>query len=787
VQYLEGPIRSILFYKEENHFAIAKIEARRKSASDSLLDFPDEVKTVKGHLPHPKKGEVYRFFGEFETHPKYGTQFKFQRYERLEEASEEGLVEYLSSDLFPGVGKKSAERIVKTLGTDALQKISDDDSALEEVPSLSKKARTTLKQHLHANKATENTRIKLLGYGISHRLIDRILKVYEARTAEVIEDNPYQLIETVEGIGFERADLIAKKLDIPDDDPRRIRAFLITHFQEIAASRGHTHIEKSAFLEEAHHQLSKHVDIPETVVASSLESLIEEGRFIFDGEALTLKHFKESEESIAKRLFAFSQGYNEAAKQKVSRLIKSFEDEKGITYTDEQRRAIEAALSHQAIVLTGGPGTGKTTVIEGIVEVARRYFDYEGPRYDEESDIHLIAPTGRAAKRMNETTGAYACTIHRFLGYGYDGSFAHDETAPKPGSLFIIDEASMIDISLAAHLFRSLPDEARLVIVGDEAQLPSVGPGQVLKDIIDSGLLATITLHDIHRQARESKVVDLARHVRDGGLPDDLLKTFPDRYIFKERPERFHERLGGIIDYFLDKGYDLHEDIQVLIPMYKGPVGIHETNRFLQSKYNPNTEKAIDHGERTFRIGDKVLQLINQPEDNVMNGDQGVIVGIDDTSSEVIVSFMGNEVTYRYADLKNLTHAYAMSVHKSQGSEYSVVVFPLFKRHSILLKRKLIYTGITRTEKTLVMLGEIEVLSNAIRYLEERRATKLRQKLEDTLQREGRKTSIDDALERLEKEEQEAPTPYDFMEGRPPPQDMTPDVTPYIFEKNGDD
>ncbi len=787
MDYLEGTIKAILFYDEESRFTITKITVTESSTADKLFSLADEEKTVKGNLPDPKKGEHIRFHGCYENHPEYGSQFRFERYERLKEASVEGIVEYLSSGLFPGVGEKSARRIVETLGKEAIQKISRDERVLDDIERLPKKAKTSLAKNLRSNKATEGIRIRLLEKGVTNRMIERILKVYGESSADIVENDPYRLIRDIDGIGFERADRIAESFGIEADDPRRIRALIEHQFMVSVLRAGHTHIDEETFIDICLRRLSRDEDsIGKESVEKHLRQLLDAGRFVKDGGLVTTSAIRAAETDVVEKVKGLLARKEDIDTTKVREHLGTFEKLEGIAYTPEQKEAILEALRHPVMVLTGGPGTGKTTVIKGIVEIFTKYHSLAPARYDEESEIHLIAPTGRAAKRMNEATRVYASTIHRFLGYSYDGTFQHDRHHPRQGELFIVDEASMIDTPLAGQLFQSLPDKCHLVIVGDDAQLPSVGPGQVLRDLLESGTIPSITLKTIHRQAQESKIVELASHVRTGSLPPDLKKPRPDRYIIPESPDNFHKRLKRIIDYFLEKGLDLHRDIQVLIPMYKGETGIDRTNAFLQAAYNKNTAKHLSHKDRRFLIGDKVLQLVNQPEDGIMNGDQGVVEGIDKEKRILHVRFDDKEVAYESGDLENLTHAYAMSIHKSQGSEYRMVVLPLFKSHRILLKRKLIYTAITRAEETLVIIGHVNLLFEAVRELEENRKTRLAEKLADSSGK--REEAIDKALSAFGKDilkkeaEDSAPSPYDFLEGTPPSlRDETPDKSPYDF------
>jgi exodeoxyribonuclease V alpha subunit len=519
----------------------------------------------------------------------------------------------------------------------------------------------------------------------------------------------------------------------------------------------------------------------DTLIIQALDDLIASKLMTQKDDNLTLTTIARAEQEIVTKLSHLTQNTTAVDKQKVYAIIKAFEDKEGLTYTSVQRQAILNALTHQTMILTGGPGTGKTTVIKGLIHVYYTYHDLTPPREDQSSLIHLIAPTGRAAKRMQESTEVYATTIHRFLGYGYDGSYMHNKFNLVEGNLFIVDEASMIDVFLASQLMQSLPDYANVVFVGDDAQLPSVGPGQVFKDLIESKTIPTVTLDVIHRQSKDSHIIDLARHMRKGSLPNDLLNVYPDRYVFKETTNNFQKRLKSIIDYMIKEGYTLHEDIQVLIPMYRGQVGIDETNAFLQDTYNKTHQPGLEHFNRTFKVGDKVLQLTNQIEDGIMNGDQGIVKAVDTAQNALIVEFLGQTVHYKSKDLINLRLAYAMSIHKSQGSEYGVVIVPIFKSYSIMLKRKLIYTAITRAKDKVVLFGDVEKLTYAVKSVEESRHTGLKALLQAALTALPSKKRTNDPLPLKREtpsehriydqdipfetlgEDLDAKTPYDFL------------------------
>ncbi|TVP94790.1 MAG: ATP-dependent RecD-like DNA helicase [Acholeplasmatales bacterium] len=728
---IEGHVRFITYYNEENRYAIVKVVVTTANFSEGLFAVPEgTLMTVTGYFPRPAKGETVRFYGNIVRHPTYGEQFEAKSMEKVGETTEAGIIEYLSSDLFPGIGPKTAERVVATLGRETIKKVLSSPQALDEVTPLSPAAKQVIVTGLSRYKAEEHILIQLYGYGISAKIAMRLIDRYRHDTMRVLQENPYRLIDEVDGVGFDRADDIGRKLGFASDHPHRIKAVIQYLFRHLVLNFGHTLIDYETFVDAVLKRLNKDVpDLVRDTIVEHIESLIQANRLIRHADDLTLASIAYAEKTIASKLAILNQAPQATDKGKIETLIAAFEKAEHIRYSAKQKEAIHRAMSQRMMIVTGGPGTGKTTVIKGLVKVYHRYHNLEEPTPERRTLIHLVAPTGRAAKRMQESTGYYATTIHRLLGYSYDGSFQHNRSHLLEGNLFIVDEASMIDVFLAAQLLESLPDYANVVFVGDDAQLPSVGPGQVFKDLIEAGILPVTTLDIIHRQAKDSHIVHLASHIRDGKLPSDMDVSYPDRYVFNEQPERFQGRLKRIIDYLVKQGHDLHDDIQVLIPMYKGATGIDETNRFLQATYNKTPGPEVSQGDRTFRKNDKVLQLVNQIEDGVMNGDQGRVVEIDADNRTMTVDFFGQIVTYKSQDFINLTHAYAMSVHKSQGSEYNVVIMPVFGAYAHMLKRKLIYTGITRAKQCLVLFGQPERLQYAVKHLEEDRKTRLKDAL----------------------------------------------------------
>ncbi len=773
--YLQGIIKNITFVNEENAFAILKVEVTESSFKPNLFDPEGDVWAVKGYLPHPKKGEHIRFFGQVEHHNQYGDQFSFERYEKIEGTNKAGLIDYLSSDLFSGIGPKTAEKIVAALGSDAIEKITHDASVLDDIKGLSKKHKNTLLTGLKEHKASEQTLIKLYGFGFSPKIANRILDAYGEDAVSIITKNPYQMIEDVDGIGFERADTMAQELGFLPNDQRRIQAVIIYLLETMAYQDGHTYQEITQFMGKALEYLNKkEALVQESEVKKVIDQLVDQDKLMKTEKRLSLKSFYEQEKTLAEQIRTRSKAASIIDQTKVQKLIQAFEKAEDIVYTAQQRDAILSTLTHKLTILTGGPGTGKTTVIKGLISCMKRTYQTK------DHHIHLMAPTGRAAKRLSEATNHNASTIHKALGLGFDGFFAHGMHHPMEGDLFVIDEASMIDLPLATHLFQSLPPQCHIVLVGDDNQLPSVGPGQVLKDIIDANCVHTNKLTKVHRQAEKSTIIQLAHQIKNGQLPKHLLTPKPDCYIIKEVETRFKDRLKRMVDYMLKQEYDLQEDIQVLIPMYKGLVGIDEINDFMQATYNQNPSKTITYGNQTFSLHDKVLQLQNRSEDGIMNGDQGRIIGIDEQEETLHVDFMGKEISYKKKELDQLRLAYAISVHKAQGSEYPVVIVPIFKRFTILLKRRLIYTAITRAKETLVVAGDIDTLLTAAIEIETDRKTGLMELLSQS--QKNRAEAIDDVLTSFEDdqadetimdpqipfktlgEDLKGKTPYDFME-----------------------
>jgi len=775
MKYVQGIVKAIIFHSKENSFSIIKIEVTESNEDLTLFTYEDYL-TITGYFPQPLRGEEIKYFGDFKEHSKYGLQYVVKSYEKLGETSIPGLIEYLSSDLFKGVGTKTALNIVNALGKNTIKKILSDKNSLDKVPKINEKMKTIIYDGIIKNKASENTLIKLYGYGITPKTAIKIYKHYENETIAIIEKNPYKLIYDIDGIGFERADIIARNLGFEEDSPVRVKAMIVYLYNLMGINYGHTFL----YVEQLTQYLIKNLNSKKQIVSKEqiddyLEELIEDKLFIIKDNMIKLRTINYAEENIINKVKELTTiEPDEIDVNKVNEYIKLFENINNIEYTKLQKRAIRNAMESNLFILTGGPGTGKTTVIKGIVFVYCKYNQIPILHNNSLFDIKLIAPTGRAAKRINEMTNLHAETIHRFLGYNYQGKFTFNKDNLVYADVIIIDEASMIDVFLASQLFQAIPSTTKVIIVGDEDQLPSVGPGQVLKDLIDSDMIDYIKLNTIHRQAANSNIIKLAHFVNEEVLPEDILKTYEDRYFVPEDITNFESRLTSIVNFLELNGYDLYEDIQILIPMYRGTSGIDNVNRLIQKEFNKNTSKSIVNGDREFRIGDKVLQLTNQIEDNIMNGDQGVVIGLS-KENVLIVDFMGIEVSYKSSELINLKHAYAMSIHKSQGSEYKVVIMPIYRSYSIMLKRKLLYTGITRAKEKLILIGDIAALKYGVERVEaprqsvlsDRIVNKILNKEPENITKSNERTKInnpDIPFEYLGEDNNANISPYDFMD-----------------------
>lgn len=772
--YVKGRHLVTIFHNEDNMYSVVRI--RVEETNDE--GYSDKEAVVTGHFPKLHEEETYSFFGRFQDHPKFGTQFHADHFKKEIPQSKQGIVHYLSSDLFSGIGTKTAEKIVEHVGENAITKILENPSVLDEVPKLPKEKAKTIFDTLSEHQGLERVMIMLNDFGFGPQISMKIYQAYKEQALEIIHNNPYKLVEDIEGIGFTRADELGSKIGITGSHPDRIKAGCLYTLEQMCVKQGHVYLEAEELIVSVKDLLEKSqsVRIEFEEISAQVVALEEEGKVAGEGTKIYTPSLYFSEKGIVtniERILAQTDYEDQFPQSEFLLSLGALEDRLGVQYAPSQREAIETALMSPMLLLTGGPGTGKTTVINGIVEL---YADLHGcsldPKEykDEPFPVLLAAPTGRAAKRMTESTGLPAMTIHRLLGWNGKEGFQTDEERAIEGKLLIVDEVSMVDTWLAHQLLKALPENIQVIFVGDEDQLPSVGPGQVLKDLLESGRVPTVRLTDIYRQEEGSSIIDLAHQMKAGHLPDDLVKQQKDRSFFPCRTHQITEVVQKVVENAKKKGFT-PKDIQVLAPMYRGPAGIDRLNVLLQEIFNKNdgTRKEIAFGDVKYRIGDKVLQLVNQPENNVFNGDIGEVVSIfyakENTEKQdmVIVSYEGTEVTYTRQDLGQITHAYCCSIHKSQGSEFPIVILPVVKSYYRMLRRNLLYTAITRSKQFLILCGE----EDAFRMGVERE--------EDII----RKTTLKERLQTMEDSVPEDDAPIDLM--KVDPMIGMEGITPYDF------
>ncbi|WP_456278172.1 SF1B family DNA helicase RecD2 [Bacillus sp. AK128] len=778
-KYIKGHPIVTIFHNDSNLYTVLRIRIEETNEN-----YEDKEAIVTGYFPLLQDHETYTFFGVFKDHPKFGIQYHVNHFQKEMPKTEQGIILYLSSDLFKGIGKKTAEKIVDALGEDAINKILNNPDVLKGIPQLTSEKANELAKTLLEHQGLEQVMVTLSQYGFGPQLSMKIYQTYRDQTLDMIKRNPYQLMADVEGIGFAKADELGKAIGMTGKHPERIKAACLYVIDQFCMQEGHVYVLEDQLTERVKSILeaSQYEMISGEDISRQLHHLVEEGKLILEDNRYYLPSLFFAEKGLVtniKRIVEQDEYEDSFPESEFLLALGGLEERLKVQYAPSQKDAIQKALSSPMLLLTGGPGTGKTTVIKGIVELYAELhgcsLDPKEYKKDEAFPFLLVAPTGRAAKRMNESTGLPAVTIHRLLGWnGMDG-FDHDEDKPVEGKLLIVDEVSMVDIWLANQLFKSLPPHIQVILVGDEDQLPSVGPGQVLKDLLDTETIPTVRLVDIFRQSEDSTIVELAHEIKKGTLPQDMTTPKPDRSFLKCNQYQVIDVVKKVCANAVKKGF-APKDIQVLAPMYRGPAGIDRLNVELQSLFNPKTDqkREIIYGEKAYRVGDKVLQLVNQPEENVFNGDMGEIVSIfyakENTEKEdlIVIAFEGTEVTYKKQDLNQITHAYCCSVHKSQGSEFPIVIFPVVKSYYRMLRKNLIYTAITRSKEFLILCGEEDTLLQGIQRTEDRkRQTTLTERVKGVIGISTVKEMITEELELSVEAERAAMvnvSPYDFMD-----------------------
>ena len=701
---LQGQIERITYTNEENGYTIAKVKVYGRR----------DLVTVVGNFMAPMPGEILKMQGEWANHPKFGEQFKVVHYKSLVPASVAGIEKYLGSGLIKGIGPVMAKRIVKKFEKETLDIIEQEIEKLTEVDGIGRKRIEMIKKAWADQKEIRQVMIFLQSHGVSSAYATKIFKTYGNESIEVVQENPYRLATDIFGIGFLTADRIAEKLGFAKDSELRAEAGILYVLHQLA-DEGHVYYPFQPLVNKCQEIL----EVDQEILSRALTSLNAEKKIVIDDlqekeskadyQAVYLAKFHLSETNIAARLKALTNAPKSIRPIDPDKALKWVQKQLEITLASKQIDAVRRAVTDKVLVITGGPGTGKTTIVNAILKI----FVKSGVK------LLLAAPTGRAAKRMSEATGYEAKTIHRLLEYSIrKGGFQKNDQTPLRCDLLIVDEASMIDTILMHHLLKAIPPRATFILVGDVNQLPSVGAGNVLHDIIASGAVPVMELNEIFRQARESLIIVNAHKINQGLMPTfkpSGHKLADFYFIEQEEPEKV---LGIILELVKERipkrfGFDPIDDIQVLTPMHKGMVGAGNLNLELQNALNPGPD-SLSRGGKNFRINDKVMQIQNNYEKEVFNGDLGRIVRINLEAQEVTIDFDGKKVPYDYPDLDEVVLAYAISIHKSQGSEYPAVVIPILLQHYVLLQRNLIYTAVTRGKKLVVMVGSKRALAIGI-------------------------------------------------------------------------
>ncbi|MFN8379958.1 MAG: ATP-dependent RecD-like DNA helicase [Anaerolineae bacterium] len=707
---LIGAVERVTFYNPDNGYSVIKVKPEGK--------FPKQVArdgtlTIVGTMPEVNPGQRFEFVGQWEE-SKYGTQLRVEQLTLVMPTTEDGLVAFLASGIAPGVGKRTAQRVVDYFGEDTARILDNDPDRVYEVPKLMRSQAESLIKGWQTNGTIRRTMIFLQGYGVTSKMATRIIEHYGAATVNKVQQDPYQLADEVFGIGFIRADEIARAMGLDPDDPRRIRAGLHYALSQMT-KEGHTYYPRGELVTRTNellridHSARIEAVLSQQLFAGDLMNDESAGSAI-SKDAVYLPDYYHAEINAAEQLRLLSTTRSELVKAasdlQWGRFFERLAYGQPVDLTEQQTEAVKAALLHKLSVLTGGPGTGKTTTVNMVI----RALEALKVKYA------LASPTGRAAKRLTETTERPASTLHRLLGFGPDG-FEHDDNNPLEVDFLIVDETSMVDLMLLENMLNALKPTTHLLLVGDVDQLPSVGAGNVLRDIIDSGLAHVTRLDAIFRQKESSYIVVNAHRINHGEAPF-IDNRSDDFYFFgAEDPQEAGSLVVDIVRNRLPArfGIDPLRDVQVIAPMYRGPAGVHALNEALQKSLNGDSSQAQQElGGRKFRVGDKVMQTRNNYEKEVFNGDIGTITGIDFQERALEVVIDDQYLYYEFSEAEELIHAYCISTHRSQGSEYPVVVMPVLTQHYMMLQRNLLYTAITRARQIVVLVGSRKAVHIAV-------------------------------------------------------------------------
>ena len=717
MQTVEGYLNKIIFHNKENNYYILSIFLNDK------YDFVEgDYLSVVGTFNDFEfiEDDLYSFKGEIVQHRKYGTQLSAIVVEPVIEKDKEAIVSYLSSSLFQGVGRKTAELIVDTLGVDALDKIYENKDSLFNIKGIPEQRKDTIYATIVANKQTQDIILKLNEYNLSNNLILKIYNFYKNNTLRTITESPYSLIKDIKGINFKTVDKIAETNEIAANDRERILYGFIYTINSFCFSTGNTYISKNTLLYNTFNILysSRNIAVTKEDILSSYDYALDTGKLIEIEDRVFLPEIYYSEYSIysdiSKRL-ELEDGFD-ISDSLLDKYIEEVEDELEISYDIVQIAAIKNCIKNNFAILTGGPGTGKTTIILAVIKIFQKIKNYSLHDLLDESRsiLTLCAPTGKAAKRMSESTGFYASTIHKAIGWSTEDENMEEFVSEKfiKSELVIIDESSMIDVFLMYNLLKIINKDAKIILVGDNDQLPSIAPGNVLNDLINSKAISTVKLNKIFRQSEHSSIINISHSIKNN-IPFDILENFDDKEFISANKNEMINVISAIYDDLI-KG-SAKENIQILAPIYKGTSGINEINMAIQSRFN-NNEEQIEYGELIYKVNDRVMQLVNRPEDNIFNGDIGYIEEIykEGNKVKIVIDYDGNYVTYEKTELNQITLSYACSIHKAQGSEFENVIIPFIDNYNFMLNKNLTYTAITRAKKKLILCGSSNVFYKSI-------------------------------------------------------------------------
>ena len=717
MQVVEGYLNKVIFHNEENNYYILSIFLNNnydfiEGDYLSVVGTFDDIEFIED--------ELYMFKGQIVHHRKYGVQLSAIIVEPVIQKDKEAIISYLSSSIFQGIGRKTAEHIVESLGVDALDKIYEDKESLYNLKGITKQRKDTIYSTIISNKQTQDIILKLNEYNLSNNLILKIYNYYKHNTLKTISENPYTLVRDIKGISFKTVDKIAELNNIDPNNRNRIIYGFIYTISTFCFSTGNTYIKKNTLLYNTFNVLyaSRKVAIEKDDILNALNYCLEVGKLIEIEDKVFLPEIYYSEyfidNDIKNRL---SKPNNlEISDKLLNKYIKEVEDELNIEYDIVQIEAIKNSVLNNFSILTGGPGTGKTTIILAVIKIFQKIKNYSLVELQDENKniLTLCAPTGKAAKRMTESTGFFASTIHKAIGWTTEDENMEEFVSDKKikSELVIIDEASMIDVFLMHNLLKIIDSNSKIILVGDNDQLPSIAPGNVLNDLINSNEISTVKLNRIFRQSEHSSIINISHSIKNN-IPFDVLENFDDKEFLLASKNDLLKVITTTYSNLLE--ISDKEKIQILAPIYKGICGINEINKTIQDLFNKN-ELLIEYGELIYKAEDRVMQLVNRPEDNIFNGDIGYIYDIykENGKYKIIIDYDNNLVTYEKQDLNQITLSYACSIHKAQGSEFDNIIIPFIDNYNFMLNKNLTYTAVTRAKNKLILCGNPNVFYKSI-------------------------------------------------------------------------